>query len=586
MRAHLDESRLLCKCLLQYAQQQPQQIVLQFHLLRAFTHRNLADFHFLRDWFTVELPRTYTIHQKRLVFFQFLELYNNPNFSSYLKSLVIQHILIPIFTHAFDNNQGTELILGESGQAAADTKADCVLVLINRVIPEQNGDSYADNDIHKNNDALLVQLFRLFSLLVEKAHEHIGDAERKQHGQKLRRIITFAWPCLMPKNCVDPASKYHGHLLLAHIIARFSLSRRIVLQAFYSLLKAHTHEARPIVRSALDVILPSMPLKQNANNCKDAYVHWTRKILVEEGHTISQLMHVLLLVVRHQRVYYPANASLIQQMVASMQRLGLAPNNNREQRRLAVDVADSLIKWEVRRVGEMADAKNNPPPPPPSTSLPPAPVEGAADPVKVELDGTAGVVPAVQPLSFAIERKHRVTIVNFLLCMACQVNETSQGNIAGDQTSRRCIQLLCTALRSDIWPDTDLNLSWLEKILSQADGGPPNCNACVALDVLSKLLGIFQKSTVMSVLMALKSGLAVCVFCTNSKVVTAMQNVLLRIFSMHPRSVNKQTKLPDELLIIPGMDTELESLFIAVKKVVDDGLSSYDKPNAPVSSEC
>ena len=52
------------------------------------------------------------------------------------------------------------------------------------------------------------------------------------------------------------------------------------------------------------------------------------------------------------QVYYPANASLIQQMVASMQRLGLAPNNNREQRRLAVDVAEALIKWEIRKHSE------------------------------------------------------------------------------------------------------------------------------------------------------------------------------------------------------------------------------------------
>ena len=42
--------------------------------------------------------------------------------------------------------------------------------------------------------------------------------------------MTFAWPCLVVKNCVDPATKYHGHLLLAHIIAKFAIHKRIVLQ--------------------------------------------------------------------------------------------------------------------------------------------------------------------------------------------------------------------------------------------------------------------------------------------------------------------------------------------------------------------
>ena len=42
--------------------------------------------------------------------------------------------------------------------------------------------------------------------------------------------MTFAWPCLMSKNCVDPTTKYHGHLLLSHIIAKFAIHKRIVLQ--------------------------------------------------------------------------------------------------------------------------------------------------------------------------------------------------------------------------------------------------------------------------------------------------------------------------------------------------------------------
>jgi hypothetical protein len=43
--------------------------------------------------------------------------------------------------------------------------------------------------------------------------------------------MTYAWPCLLSKNCVDPATRYHGHLLLSHIIAKFAIHKRIVLQA-------------------------------------------------------------------------------------------------------------------------------------------------------------------------------------------------------------------------------------------------------------------------------------------------------------------------------------------------------------------
>ena len=68
--------------------------------------------------------------------------------------------------------------------------------------------------------------------------------------------------------------------------------------------------------------------------------HWTRKILVEEGHTVGQLIHILQLMVRHSNVYYPVRHHLSQHITAAMHRLGFAPTANLEQRRLAVDLAE------------------------------------------------------------------------------------------------------------------------------------------------------------------------------------------------------------------------------------------------------
>ena len=39
-------------------------------------------------------------------------------------------------------------------------------------------------------------------------------------------------------------------------------------------------------------------------------------------------------------------------MVSSIQRLGLTPNATIEQRKLAVDLAEVIIKWEFQRVSE------------------------------------------------------------------------------------------------------------------------------------------------------------------------------------------------------------------------------------------
>ena len=56
------------------------------------------------------------------------------------------------------------------------------------------------------------------------------------------------------------------------------------------------------------------------------------------------------LLCRHYRVYFPVRQHLVQHMVSSIQRLGLTPNATIEQRKLAVDLAEVIIKWEFQRV--------------------------------------------------------------------------------------------------------------------------------------------------------------------------------------------------------------------------------------------
>lgn len=97
----------------------------------------------------------------------------------------------------------------------------CFLLTVVQVLdPEKQSDLL---------DSLRINLLQFSTLLVEHAHHHIHD-NNKSRNSKLRRLMTFAWPCLLPKACVDPACKYSGHLLLAHIIAKFAIHKKIVLQ--------------------------------------------------------------------------------------------------------------------------------------------------------------------------------------------------------------------------------------------------------------------------------------------------------------------------------------------------------------------
>ena len=52
------------------------------------------------------------------------------------------------------------------------------------------------------------------------------------------------------------------------------------------------------------------------------------------------------------QVYYPVRHHLIQHVISSIQRLGFTTNATIEQKRLAVDLCEIVIKWESHRASE------------------------------------------------------------------------------------------------------------------------------------------------------------------------------------------------------------------------------------------
>lgn len=107
---------------------------------------------------------------------------------------------------------------------------------------------------------------------------------------------------------------------------------------FHSLLKAHAPEAKVVVRQALEILTPSFPTRM-----EDGYLtlaSWTKKILIEENHTIPQLAHMLYIIVKYHRMYYLIRHSLINHIITSFQKVGLSANSTPENRQLAIDLTE------------------------------------------------------------------------------------------------------------------------------------------------------------------------------------------------------------------------------------------------------
>lgn len=322
--------------------------------------------------------------------------------------------------------------------------------------------------------------------------------------------------------------------------------------------------------------------------------HWTRKIIVEEGHTVPQLVHILHLIVQHFKVYYPVRHHLVQHMVSAMQRLGFTPSVTIEQRRLAVDLSEVVIKWELQRIKDQQ---------PDSDMDPNSGGEGvnsvsikrglsvdSAQEVK-RFRAATGAISAVfgrsqslpgadSLLAKPIDKQHTDTVVNFLIRVACQVNDnTNTAGSPGEVLSRRCVNLLKTALRPDMWCKSELKLQWFDKLLMTVE--QPNQvnygNICTGLEVLNFLLTVLQSPAILSSFKPLQRGIAACMTCGNTKVLRAVHSLLSRLMSIFPTEPSTSS--------VASKYEELECLYAAVGKVIYEGLTNYEKATSANPSQ-
>lgn len=576
---HWKEPKLLVKILLHYFTHHPNIRDLLFFVLRAVTDRLLPDFTFLREFVENTVAQTYSIEWKRKAFLRYLELFKVPRVSQELKAKSLQLIIIPCLTVCFERGEGDKLIAGTGTPEDEETKgANLVTELIAKII----GPVTESPPVYVISDSVRILLLQLCCLIVEQAYHHVYNVSQgKVIVNKAKALIMFAWQLsLVGKNFVDPATRYHGHLLFSHMIAKFGVSQRVVIQVFLGLLRAHASEVRPIVRQALEILTPAFPGR--VDDGQRMLLVYTKKILVEEGHSNPQLSHVLTLIVKHYKVYYPVRHGLIQQMIASMQRLGFS-SSAMDHKKLSVELADVIIKWELQRVKEEAEGGQK-------TQEPPR-KKLAVEPLAAGESGLKNIQPDITATSAKpIEKVHVDAVINFLARLSCQVSDlppnissSLQSQVIqtpGEILSRRCVSLIRMALKPEVWShhNVDFKLNWLDKVLSSIDQPNANLgNISIALELLTLLISILDEAQILQIIKPLQRGLVACISSSTTKIIRLVHVLLCRLMSTFPTEPISSN--------VASKREELDHMYVCVSKVIYEGLSNYEKnPTATCST--
>lgn len=578
------EPNMVVKLLLSYFKKNSTDYDLLFQLMLAFCGRPLLHYHFFREFLEKTVPK-YSIAWKRQCFLEFRRIYTDRSVDDELKSKIIQFVLIPCFQYCFERGQGNELIGCQPGSGDSDSNPESIVnILINEIIPQKADDTVGDH--------VRIALCQLCCLFLDQAPNHIHDNSSKKQGEKLKKLVTFAWPTLMFKSCVDASVKYYGHLLLSHIAAKFNINKRIVLQVFHSLLKASVQEAKPVVKQALDIITPAVPVKMEDGTTM--LLHWTKKLLLEEGYSMGQLIHLVQLIVRHWKTYYPVRHGLIPHLIHAVNRLSFTPNSSMEHRKLAVDVAEVIVRWELELMKSEGSGEDGGPDAKRIRRLSGSSTVSSSSNVVMGFSGGApgtssttigmGKLPqmieAIQNTrNMPLDANNVDSVLNFLFRMACHVNEpnaTGQGNTPGELLSKRCLTLIKLVLKPDFWHDhlNNAKLNWMDKILS---GLEPNQisypNVCTALDLLTYIISIMSKEVVLDNIKLLQKGIIACMTCSNRQVIRAVHNLMSQLMSLFPSEFPGATATTSNL----QKYDELDPLYTTVSKVVYEGLNAYEK---------
>jgi transformation/transcription domain-associated protein len=156
----------------------------------------------------------------------------------------------------------------------------------------------------------------------------------------------------------DITLKQASHVVMARFVKEFQTPNKITVQVFVNLVKSHQPEVRFIVRQARDILMPALPIRspptpsEVESNQASFWVRWTRRVMIDDGHTATQLVSIFQMILGHPDLYYNSRDHFIPHIVTNLGKIGLL-TTTRDQKALTIDLAELCLEWER---GESAGA--------------------------------------------------------------------------------------------------------------------------------------------------------------------------------------------------------------------------------------
>ncbi|GAA5889131.1 hypothetical protein JCM8208_007777 [Rhodotorula glutinis] len=452
--------------------EQVEHIDLLFHLVEAYTYLTSADHTALSRFLNRHVALSTSLDFRRQVLDRFLDIYENPVVKSAHKSAALRLLVNPILLVSHSRGEREEGLLDASFVTKVHAKVWHPLV--------QPPSEFGTLD----DEELRVELCHMSTILIRTAPKLL-DAVKKD-------VIKFGW---MSIRFDDITVTQTAYILIATFLAAYESPAKIVGQIYVALLRAHQPEARQLVREALDILAPALPQRMpggapSAPGQIPGWAYFTRKTLIEEGSTMSLLVNIYQLIVRHPDLFFVARDQFFPHIVASLAKLTLSSTTT-DTRVLTLDVIEVILKWEKKRV-ELAkqDEARMDVEGPSGTAAAPDADAGAVErsPKRTKTERGASRAPSTASsnanATYVPPQSLRDQVVNNLLRFISNSQEPVQRN----NLVYRALALLRELIGPGVWGESNVKLSFFQRTFANDvtdETLSQLCNSAEVLNVVS-----------------------------------------------------------------------------------------------------
>ncbi|GAN05230.1 conserved hypothetical protein [Mucor ambiguus] len=521
------ELLLLTKIFVEYLERHPSEIDIVFDLVSLFAQESVVDLSYLQKFLLEKIALQSSATQKRQILDKFLVLFTDTTVSSYLKMMALRQIVNPALLATF---------VRKNGEYAEILDTAMMEQLLEKIWNNLLMDANQDNQY--TEDSLRIELLQMTAMIVQYAPQLLADRRKE--------VIKFGWNYLRLE---DATSKQAAYVLIAHFIAAYDTPSKIAIQIYAALLRAHSSEARVLVKQGLDIIAPVLPLRiasQGSSEHVPTWVRLTRKVVVEDTHSISQMVNVYQLLIRHADLFFDYREHFLPQIVNTLPKLGLLQNATPEHKMLTVELAELIIKWEQKRIRLQQQVAS-----PESPSKRKMDADGDSEmqdqddeskespSKKAQVETSSGQVKAVAstPNNSSNSSKEyspsltlRENVVGYLVRLSCILFNPTDA--IQKRLVQRTIELVKSFLKPDLWSDVHVRFQHVERSLlfKDASNDMVVSSVCHALEILNADITHRDTDWFIENMDQLYRLLEVSIRSENTRIQTALYPVLVCIF--------------------------------------------------------